>query len=165
MEGFDVLRTKWKDMSSKEPVAWSRERGQYIGLLQEGRVEEFFFLVSDQLPLFSSLFSLENGFLVFESDVEPEQSVLRGFCTHLNRLVDYSEELGLFWKSGLFDRLVFEVFGKAGDCSDFEKEVVVEASLRTVSIPSGSFLMGALDRDEEADDDHRRPPGADPATG
>ena len=46
MKAFDVLREKWKDMSSKEPAAWSRERVQYIGLLQEGRVEEFFLLVS-----------------------------------------------------------------------------------------------------------------------
>ena len=131
---------------------------QYIGLLQEGCVEEFFVLVSDQLPLFSSLFVLEDGFLVFALDAKPEGSVLRDFCAHLNRLVDYSEDLGLFWKSGLFDRLVFEVFGDVIDCSDFEKEVVVEASLRCSSIPSGTFMMGALDRDEDEDaDDCEKP--------
>ena len=93
--------------------------------------------------------------LVFESDVQPEKSVMRVFCSQLNRLVDYSEDLVLFWSAGLFDRLVFEVFGEVGDCSNFEKEVVVEASLRCSSISSGSFMMGALDRDDDALDNEK----------
>ena len=138
---YEKLCEAWKSISSKEPVSWYRERSQYISLLQEGRVEEFFLLVSDQLPLFSSLFVLEDGFLVFEPDAKPEPSVLRDFCTHLNRLVDYSEDLGLFWSSGLFDRMLFEVFGDVDDCSEFEKEVIVEASLRFAPIPNGTFMI------------------------
>ena len=95
------------------------------------------------------------SFLVFESDTEPETSVLRDFCAHLNRLVDYSELLGSFWTLGVFDRLVFEVFGNVSDCSEFEKEVIVEASLRCSSISSGRFMMGALDRDEQATDSEK----------
>ncbi len=155
MEAFGELRAKWIDMSSKEPVSWSRERALYISLLQEGRVEEFFVLVSDQLSLFSSLFSLSDGFLVFEEDAKPKHSVLRDFCSYLNRLVDYSELLDSFWTAGMFDRLVFEVFENVDDCAEFEKKVVVDASLRFSSIPSGTFMMGALDSAEDTTNDER----------
>lgn len=147
---YRALRQSWEKMYSKEPEAWGLERSQYISLLQEGRVEEFFLLVCDNLALFSSLFVLEDGFLIFEAYAKPRTIVLRELCSYLLRMQNHSEDLSCFWEEGLFDRIVFQVLGTAEDCTLLEQRALVQASLRVVSVQNGAFLMGALPNDRDA---------------
>ena len=149
-EEYKALQKAWLVLCSQEPQAWSRERAQYIGLLQEGQVEEFFTLICDNLPMFSSIFTLEDGFLIFEKDCPLRLERLRGFCAHLALVGNYSDRLKFFWLEGLFDRLVFRVFADVVDCSGAEQEVLVNSSLRSVFVSGASFVMGALEGDTDS---------------
>ena len=52
-ELYQVQHGLWDGLLRREPAAWSKERAQYLSLLQAGLVEEFISLVSDSLPLFA----------------------------------------------------------------------------------------------------------------
>ena len=148
---FQSLKEEWTVLVSREPIAWVQERSQYIALLREGRIEEFFLLVCDFPPLFSSFFVLKEGFLFWEGDGKPSESVLRTFCAHLHRIKDYAPELGLFWEGGLFDRFLFQVLGDMEGGSDVEKEAMVEASLRMRTIQSTTIIVNTIHSPQQVD--------------
>ena len=155
IEQYQLLQREWQGLCSTEPVAWAQQRSQHIELLKRGHLEEFFLLVSENPPLFASLFALEQGFLRFAEDVLRNKEVERGFCFRLLYLEETSPALSVLWKEGLFDRLLFALFGDVEDCSDAEKKVLCRASMRSALIPSGTFVMGALERGGDAREDVR----------
>ena len=104
--------------------------------------------------LFSSLFVQKDGFLVFSDDCVVSKEIQRTFCIQIHLNASF-EVLDDFWKDGLFDRLLFEGCGDVQECGAFEREALLEASLRMSSIPQGSFFMGALQGDTDAFEDER----------
>ena len=92
-EQYKALQKQWSEMCSKEPKAWNEERLQYISLLKEGRIEEFF-VSCNNMALFTSLFVLEDGFLMFKKDTAPDYTVMPLFCSHLTILGNYAQVLG-----------------------------------------------------------------------
>ena len=102
IEQYHRLRKQWEEMLSREPESWRKERMQYLLLLMEGRIEEFFMCVSDCPPIFVSLLVLQENFLFFQEEDILSQKQFRDFCAYLPFLNDYSGALGTFWKSGLY---------------------------------------------------------------
>ncbi|MEC7986234.1 MAG: formylglycine-generating enzyme family protein [Myxococcota bacterium] len=149
-EVYQSQRSVWEGLIGREPASWGRERAQYISLLQAGQAEDFFALVSDSLPVFSSLFVLEERFLVFSPDLSLTDLAMRRFCCLLPQLGSYSDVLHAFWTEGAFDRLVARVFGGITELIPEERDVVLACSMRRRAVPAGRFTMGALDKDAEA---------------
>ena len=159
MKGFDLLRKKWKDtiescnlqslLDEKLPVLQKdpSEEGvaSCIELLHSFGEESFSHILcvrGDQLELNSDLGIVHRHLW--------EKMLLECVCTEQSPWYD-------LYESEVFSDMEFRVCGESewGSLSNRLKEKVVKKSLMTVSIPSGTFLMGALDRDEQASDSER----------
>jgi|GEM_PF-5725107 len=145
-ETYNALQKEWDALLLKEPNRWFQEREKHMLLLKRGHIERFFALVVENLPLFSSFFSLDDGFWVLKDNLSLKEEYQRGFCARLPELVAPSNELRVLWSKGAFDRCIFRVFGQIEDCSIAEKELICTASLRSVSISSGTFMMSTLEQ-------------------
>ena len=62
-------------------------------------------------------------------------------------------------EGGSFDKMEWDVLGSLewSALSERQKEIVLQESKRMVTIPGGTFMMGALPDDGDADDDYEKP--------
>ena len=154
---YDALKEKWNTRLSLEPESWNQEREQYISLLNNEKIEEFFLLVCDQPTLFCSLFEKnEYGHLDFDEEIQISslQRLLFiqawFFCSKdappLSQLLHHSP----------FEPFVLKAFGRHTTTLQEEEEaLLLQYSQQMLVVPKGECTMGALDADESAQDCER----------
>ena len=144
---------RWEQQYTREPLAWHSERGKYIDLLHSGRFEEFWFLASDAHPLVCSLFEASDDFLEFHNDIRMSATRKYQFCMSLYLHCDDDAFFKTMLTSGAFDRIISSCFidKPFSKLTEEAKKAVIDMSLRTVEIPAGTFIMGALEWDAVAE--------------
>ena len=147
----------WKEQSSQEPHAWSVERKKYIDLLLSECLEDFWFLIKDNHPLFCSLFVASEQHLLFQNDVNLSEEALRQFCLSLPPYCEGNAFLKELFQEKAWDRIILDGLGNKpfSKSTDAAKKMVVDVSLRCMKVPAETFMMGALDREEWGHDDEK----------
>ena len=156
---FHKQQRRWQERVQNETLAWTAERTQFISLLHDGFMEEFFSLIIPYPDMFVSLFAYNSfGNIGFAEDVLiPRTRQLQFAIVLLNSLEESADLLFLF-KKGFFDSFFFDVFDRSPPVSDSVRSGLLACSRRMYPIQSGSFLMGVIqeDRDGEQDDNPLR---------
>ena len=159
MEAFDVLHSKWKEKLSD--VNLQSLLDEKLSVLLKDPSER------GVLSVFSLLRSFGVESFCHVLCVKDRQI---GLCVDLGiihpllwekKLLKYVSQDKSPWyelyESDAFSSMEFRVCGESdwSSLSDRLKSKIVKESLVTVSIPSGSFMMGALDRDKRASDNEK----------